>query len=159
MKKRVVTLVIVVSLLLTLMAIQEKEDAKAETKKVITIGTLQIDEETEYSFQNAYATTYDDGWYMNVKGGNSANGTQVNVYQLDMTQPVTQRFKFTIVDEKEGVVRISPAYAEDKYLDVRRYGKPFAVGQKIALWENDNDPLKLKDIYLDFQEDGSLYFY
>lgn len=119
----------------------------------IVIGNSVIRGDIEYSIQNAYSTDSEEGWFMNVKGAGKSNGTVINLWPLDMSEPISQRFKFNIVDSQNRIVKISPS--NGNFLDVRRNGKAFVAGQGIVIWEEDYDPLK--ELYLEFQEDGSFY--
>lgn len=106
----------------------------------IVIGNSVIRGDIEYSIQNAYSTDSEEGWFMNVKGAGKSNGTVINLWPLDMSEPISQRFKFNIVDSQNRIVKISPS--NGNFLDVRRNGKAFVAGQGIVIWEEDYDPLK-----------------
>lgn len=146
MKKKLTAILFAVVLCVSVVA----PIGTAEAAALITYDDFVISEGKAYSLRNAAS-----GWYMNVQHAGTSNGTQVNLYPLDMTEPMTQRFVFRVADAKKNVVTVSPQPAKSKYLDVRRYGENFAAGQGICLWEADGDPLK--NFVFDVQEDGSMY--
>ena len=141
MKKRLITSLLLVTLMITLVAPAGKAQAAAVTQ----YEEFTVSEEMVYSLQNVAS-----GWYMNVKHAGKTNGTQINLYPLDMTEPMTQRYVFHMIDADKKVVQISPQPATKMYLDVRRAGKPFKEGQGICIWEADGDPIK--NLVLDFQK-------
>lgn len=146
MKKKITAFLLVVVLCVSVLV--PIGTAKAAT--TITYDDFSISESEVYSFRNVAF-----GWYMNVRYAGKSNGTQINLYPLDMSEPMTQRYVFHVVDADKKIVQISPQPATSKYLDVRRNGKAFAAGQGICIWEADGDPIK--NLVLEFQEDGSFY--
>lgn len=146
MKRRLIACLLFAVLMISLVA----PAGKAQAATVFQYEEFTVSEEMVYSLQNVAS-----GWYMNVKHAGKTNGTQINLYPLDMTEPMTQRYVFHMVDADKKVVQISPQPATKMYLDVRRAGKPFKEGQGICIWEADGDPIK--NLVLDFQEDGTFY--
>ncbi len=146
MKKKITSFLLVIVLCISVLA--PMGTAKAAT--VIAYDDFSISESEVYSFRNVAS-----GWYMNVRNAGKSNGTQINLYPLDMSEPVSQRYVFHVVDANKKIVQISPQSATKRYLDVRRNGRGFASGQGICIWEADGDPIK--NLVLEFQEDGSFY--
>lgn len=148
MKKRMMA--VVMMFVMCLSVFSPAKGAGAATSKKISYGQFEIEEGVYYSFKNAAS-----GWYMNVKHAGTTNGTQLNLYPLDTSKPRTQTFRFTVKDATKKIVQLSPEVTSSKYVDVRRAGKPFAVGQGICIWTQDGDPLK--NLVMDVQADGSFY--
>lgn len=146
MKKKLTAFLLAIALCFSVLA--PVGTAKAAT--AIKYDEFTISENEVYSFRNVAS-----GWYMNVKNAGKTDGTQINLYPLDMTEPMTQRYVFHVIDENKKIVQISPQPAQKKYLDVRRRSKPFAEGQGICIWQADGDPIK--NLVLDIQADGSFY--
>ncbi len=144
--RKITVCFIVVALLISLLA----PVGRAEAATDLQYEEYVVSEDAVYSIRNVAS-----GWYMNVRHAGTSNGTEVNLYPLDMTEPMTQRFVFRVIDAGKKIVTISPQPTKNKYLDVRRNGKAFASGQGICLWEADGDPIK--NLVLDFEEDGSFY--
>lgn len=113
-------------------------------------GGFCITEGQSYSFKNAAS-----GWYMNVKHAGKTNGTEINVWPLDMSAPVSERYVFTVVDAANYVVRISPEPTKSQYLDVRLRNGSFGEGKTMCLWAEDKT--NNKNLRLDLQPDGSFY--
>lgn len=148
MKKRMMAFVMMMVMCLSVFA--PVKGGAAATSKKIDYEQFSVEEGTYYSFQNAAS-----GWYMNVQHAGTANGTQLNLYPLDTSKPRTQTFRFTVKDLTKKTIQLSPEVTSSKYVDVRRAGKPFAVGQGICIWAQDGDPVK--NLVLDVQADGSFY--
>ncbi len=146
MKKRLTACLLFVALMVSMVA----PAGKAQAATVLQYEKYAVSEEIAYSLRNVASD-----WYMNVRHAGTADGTEINLYPLDMTEPMTQRFVFRMVDARKKVVTISPQPAKNKYLDVRRRGNPFAEGQGICIWQADGDPLK--NFIMDVQKDGSFY--
>lgn len=146
MKKKLTAFLLLVALCVSVLA----PLGTAEAAMTMTYDDFTISESEAYSFRNVAS-----GWYMNVKNAGKTDGTQINLYPLDMTEPMTQRYVFHVIDESKRIVQISPQPAPKKYLDVRRWGQPFAEQQGICIWRADGDAIK--NLVLDFQEDGSFY--
>lgn len=144
--KKITTYLVLVSFMISVLAIPRNANAIT----MLQYKTFEISEGKAYSLQNVASN-----WYMNVQHAGTSDGTQINLYPLDMTEPMTQQFIFRVVDSQKKIMTISPKTTKSKYLDVRRYGKSFATGQGICLWRADGDPLK--NFVLDVQEDGSFY--
>lgn len=153
--KSMVVFVLVMATVITAFPGMEPEAvAKAATVKAVTSvnhNAIKLSEDKLYGFKSAAS-----GWMMNTKGAGKTNGTNINLYPLDLSQPITQLYSVTVVSEKDNIFRLSPSYDDTKFLDVRRYGAAFAEGQKICLWSEDNDPLLLKNLQLEYNPDGSL---
>lgn len=148
MKKRMMAFVMMMVMGLSFFALGK--GASAAASKKIDYEQFAVAEGEFYSFKNAAS-----GWYMNLKHAGTANGTQLNLYPLDTSKPRTQTFRFTVKDATKKIVQLSPEVTSSKYVDVRRAGKPFAVGQGICIWTQDGDPVK--NLVLDIQADGSFY--
>ena len=146
MKRRITACLIFMVLLVSMFA----PAGKAQAATTLQYEKFAVSEGEAYSLRNVAS-----GWYMNVQHAGTSNGTKINLYPLDMTEPMTQQFVFRVVDAGKKVVTVSPKPAKNRYLDVRRNGKAFAAGQGICIWEADGDPLK--DFVLDVQKDGSFY--
>lgn len=129
------------------MAVAEAAAVKSVTS--VNHNAIKLSEDKLYGFVNASS-----GYAMNTKHGGKSNGSAITVYPQDYTN--TQLYSVTVVSEKEKTFRLSPCYDDTKYLDVRRYGAPLAEGQSIVLWEEDHDPLRLKDLQLELNPDGSV---
>ena len=114
------------------------------------IGGIKLTEGTRYSFKNASS-----GWHMNVQHAGKSNGTQINLWPLDMSEPNTQCYTFEFTSLLEKTLRISPVCAPNMYLDVRRGGKVLGAAQKICIWEEDWDPTK--ELVIELLEDGTCY--
>ncbi|MBP3567952.1 MAG: Ig-like domain-containing protein [Lachnospiraceae bacterium] len=134
-----------------------KDVAEAQKKTVIkeelsiaVSDSITLAEGTRYSFKNVSSK-----WHMNVKSAGKSNGTQINLWPLDMSEPNTQCYTITIVSAEEKSFMISPVCAPDMYIDVRRGGNPLAATQLISLWEADGDTTK--EIVIEMLEDGSCY--
>lgn len=147
MKNRSLVAVILLLVMLVMLVPQKVQAAE----RTMDIGNgLTISEGGIYSFKNASS-----GWHMNVKGAGKTNGTHVNLWPLDMSEPNTQCYTFTFTSMEEKTLMISPVCAPNMYLDVRRRGKTLAPDQKMCIWEADGDPVK--EIIIETLEDGSCY--
>ena len=146
--KRKSLVAVVMLLVMLVMFIPQKVQA---AKKTMDIGNgLTVSEGELYSFKNASS-----GWHMNVKGAGKTNGTHVNLWPLDMSEPNTQCFTFTFTSMENKTLKISPICTPNMYIDVRRGGKTLAPAQKMCIWEEDGDPVK--EIIIETLEDGSCY--
>lgn len=126
-------------------------DNSASAISAMDIGNgITISEGTRYSFKNVSSE-----WHMNVRRAGKTNGTHVNLWPLDMSEPNTQCYTFSIVSRKEKTVMISPICAPYMYLDVRHGGNALAPSQKICIWESDGDTSK--ELVIEMLEDGSCY--
>lgn len=143
------SLVVVVMILVMLVMLAPQKVQAIEKSMDIGNG-LTISETGIYSFKNVSS-----GWHMNVKGAGKTNGTHVNLWPLDMSEPNTQCFTFTFTSVENKTLKITPICAPNMYLDVRRGGKALAPAQKMCIWEEDGDPVK--EIIIETLEDGSCY--
>lgn len=121
-----------------------------EAPSIVVSDAITLTEGTKYSFKNVSS-----GWHMNVRGAGKSNGTQINLWPLDMSEPNTQCYTINVVSEEEKTFMISPVCAPDMYIDVRHGGKALAPAQLISLWEADGDTTK--EIVVEMLEDGSCY--
>lgn len=152
---RLVTLMLVVATMVSAIScmapVGVAEAAKVKTVSSVNHNAIKLSEDKLYGFKSAAS-----GWMMNTKGAGKSNGTNINLYPLDLSQPVTQLYSVTVVSEEDNIFRLSPSYDDTKFLDVRRYGAPFKEKQIICLWSEDNDPLLLKNFQLEYNPDGTL---
>ena len=137
-------------MLLVMLVMLAPQKVYAEEKSMDIGNGLTISEGEVYSLKNASS-----GWHMNVKGAGKTNGTHINLWPLDMSEPNTQCFTFTFTSTENKTLKISPVCALNMYLDVRRGGKTLAPAQKMCIWEEDGDPVK--EIIIETLEDGSCY--
>lgn len=101
-----------------------------------------------YSFKNESS-----GWFINCRSGQTANGTEINLYKYDLADPVTERFVIELIDRTTDTIRIAPVTNKTQYINVRRNGNALAEGMGICLWQSDGEE-KLK---IEWQPDGSFY--
>lgn len=146
MRKRIYSMFLMLAMVISCLAPAQVVKA-AQT---LNYGEFTISEDEIYSFQNASSE-----WFMNVKSAGTSNGTQINLYPLDMSKPITQRYVFKVIDAGKKVVQISPEPARKMYLDIRFQGGTEAKGKGICLWSDDGKTDK--NIVLEFQSDGSFY--
>lgn len=137
-------------MMLVMLAVHVPQNVQAENRMLDIGNGLTVSEGTRYSFKNVSS-----GWHMNVKGAGKTNGTHVNLWPLDMSEPNTQCFTFEFTSLEEKTLMISPVCAPKMYLDVRRGGKTLAPAQKMCIWETDGDPVK--EIIIETLDDGSCY--
>lgn len=123
-------------------------EGKVVIAQDLNLGGMSVREGEVYTFKNVSS-----GWYMNIGDAEKSNGTEIDLCSRDNGR--ITGFVFHIMDATLNMVKISPELAPEKYLDVRRKGKPFKVGQNICIWEEDNDPLK--HLIFDVCADGSFY--
>ena len=128
----------------------QKKTLIKEAQSIAVSDSISLVEGTRYSFKNASSE-----WHMNVKSAGKSNGTQINLWPLDMSEPNTQCYTVTVVSAEEKTIMISPVCAPGMYIDVRRGGNPLAAAQLISLWEADGDTTK--EIVIEMLEDGSCY--